>query len=81
MFRAQGFDLDPDDPAAPEACEASCGSFKDQVPVHGQGPGRRASTGSGFPVEFALADDDTDFGFMTVEKGRIAGFKGTVVGE
>ena len=33
MFRAQGFDLEPGDPAARAACESSCGSFKDQVPV------------------------------------------------
>jgi hypothetical protein len=54
MFRAMGFDLGPDDPAATAACRASCGSF---------------------------ADQDTDFGFMTVQKGRIAAFKGTVFGE
>ena len=35
----------------------------------------------GFRVEFAIANHDTDFGFMTLEKGRIAGFKGTVSGE
>ena len=34
----------------------------------------------GFRVEFATANQDTDFGFMTVGKGRIAGFKGTVFG-
>ena len=33
MFRAQGFDLEPDDPQAPVMVEASCGSFKDQIPV------------------------------------------------
>src|SRR5205807_10634363 len=31
MFRAQGFDLEPDDPDAAVRCEASCGSFKDQI--------------------------------------------------
>ena len=34
----------------------------------------------GFNAEFAVANDDTDFGFMTVGKGRIAGFRGTISG-
>ena len=80
MFRAQGFDLDPDDPSAAEACEAACGSFKDQVPVLAKALGL-AIDRVGFRVEFAIANHDTDFGFMTLEKGRIAGFKGTVSGE
>ncbi|WP_007511178.1 hypothetical protein [Pseudofrankia saprophytica] len=80
MFRAQGFDLDPDDPAAREACEASCGSFKDQIPVLARALGVRID-GVGFRVEFATANQDTDFGYMTVKKGRIAGFKGTVSGD
>ncbi|MBL7492601.1 dihydrodipicolinate reductase [Frankia sp. AgB1.9] len=80
MFRAQGFDLDPDDPAAREACEASCGSFKDQIPVLANALGLRLD-GVGFRVEFATANQDTDFGYMTVKKGRIAGFKGTVSGD
>lgn len=33
MFRGQGFDLEPDDPSAPELVERSCGSFKDQISV------------------------------------------------
>ncbi|ADP82303.1 NAD(P)H-dependent amine dehydrogenase family protein [Pseudofrankia inefficax] len=80
MFRAQGFDLDPDDPAAREACEASCGSFKDQIPVLANALGLRLD-GVGFRVEFATANQDTDLGYMTVKKGRIAGFKGTVSGD
>ncbi|MDT3440678.1 MULTISPECIES: dihydrodipicolinate reductase [unclassified Pseudofrankia] len=80
MFRAQGFDLDPDDPAARQACEASCGSFKDQIPVLAKALGVRID-GVGFRVEFATANQDTDFGFMTVKKGRVAGFKGTVSGD
>jgi hypothetical protein len=80
MFRAQGFDLDPDDPAARQSCEASCGSFKDQIPVIAKALGLRID-GVGFRVEFATANQDTDFGFMTVKKGRIAGFKGTVSGD
>ncbi|ONH28697.1 dihydrodipicolinate reductase [Pseudofrankia asymbiotica] len=80
MFRAQGFDLDPDDPAAHQACEASCGSFKDQIPVLAKALGVRIDA-VGFRVEFATANQDTDFGFMTVKKGRVAGFKGTVSGD
>jgi len=80
MFRAQGFDLDPDDPAARQACEASCGSFKDQIPVLARALGVRIDR-VGFRVEFATANQDTDFGFMTLRKGRIAGFKGTVSGD
>jgi len=80
MFRAQGFDLDPGDPAAAQACEASCGSFKDQIPVLATALGVRIDR-VGFRVKFATANQDTDFGFMTVKKGRIAGFKGTVSGD
>ena len=80
MFRAQGFDLDPSDPAAYAACEASCGSFKEQVPVIAKAMGTEIDR-VGFRVEFGIADADTDFGFMTVQKGRIAAFKGTVFGE
>jgi hypothetical protein len=79
MFRAQGFDLEPDDPEAAARCEASCGSFKDQIPVMARALGVRLD-GIGFIAEYALADDDTDFGFMTVAKGRIAGFRGTISG-
>jgi hypothetical protein len=79
MFRAQGFDLSPDDPEAAARCEASCGSFKDQIPVMARALGVRLD-GIGFNAEFALADEDTDFGFMTVQQGRIAGFRGTISG-
>ena len=79
MFRAQGFDLDPDDPAATVACESSCGSFKDQIPVIAKAMGLEIDA-IGFRVEFATANHDTDFGFMTLKKGRIAGFKGTIAG-
>jgi hypothetical protein len=80
MFRAQGFDLDPSDPAAHEACESACGSFKEQIPVIAKAMGTEIDR-VGFRVEFGIADRDTDFGFMTVQKGRIAAFKGTVFGE
>jgi hypothetical protein len=79
MFRAQGFDLDPADPAATRACEAACGSFKDQVPVMAKALGLTLDR-VGFTVEFATANADTDFGFMTLQEGRIAGFRGTVSG-
>jgi 2,4-diaminopentanoate dehydrogenase len=79
MFRAQGFDLDPDDPAAAEACESACGSFKDQIPVMAKALGLDIEE-VGFKVEFAIANQDTDLGYMTLKKGRIAGFRGTVSG-
>jgi hypothetical protein len=79
MFRAQGFDLEPDDPEAAQRCEASCGSFKDQIPVMARALGVQLD-GVGFNAEFAVANEDTDFGFMTVGKGRIAGFRGTISG-
>jgi len=79
MFRAQGFDLDPDDPAASQACESACGSFKDQIPVLAKALGVTLDA-VGFRVEFATANQDTDFGYMTLKKGRIAGFRGTVSG-
>jgi hypothetical protein len=80
MFRAQGFGLDPSDPAARQACEASCGSFKDQIPVLARALGLDIDQ-VGFRVEFATANQDTDFGFMALEKGQIAGFKGTISGD
>jgi 2,4-diaminopentanoate dehydrogenase len=79
MFRAQGFDLDPDDPRARRAVEASCGSFKDQVGVMARALGVPLDE-IRFIAEFATASRMTDFGFMTVGKGRIAGFRGTVAG-
>ena len=79
MFRAQGFDLEPDDPEAAQRCEASCGSFKEQIRVLARALGV-AIDGVGFRAEFATANQDTDFGFMTLGKGRIAGFRGTVSG-
>ena len=79
MFRAQGFDLEPDDPRAPRLVEASCGSFKDQIGVMGRALGIRLDE-IRFTAEFATANRTTDFGFMTVQKGRIAGFKGVIAG-
>jgi hypothetical protein len=79
MFRAQGYDLAPDDPEATARCEASCGSFKDQIPVMAKALGVGID-GVGFRAEFALAGADTDFGFMTIGKGRIGAFRGTISG-
>jgi hypothetical protein len=79
MFRAQGFDLEPDDPRAPQLVEGSCGSFKDQIGVMALALGLRLD-GIRFTAEFATANRTTDFGFMTVQKGHIAGFKGTIAG-
>jgi hypothetical protein len=79
MFRAQGFDLEPNDPRAPNLVEGSCGSFKDQIGVMAGALGI-AIDGVRFSAEFATANETTDFGFMTVQKGRIAGFKGVVGG-
>ena len=79
MFRAQGFDLEPGDPRAAELVEASCGSFKDQVAVLGRALGA-ALDGIRFEVEVATADTALNAGFMVVEAGHIAGFKGVVAG-
>jgi 2,4-diaminopentanoate dehydrogenase len=79
MFRAMGIDLDPGDPAAAEAAEASCGSFKDQVRMmaHALAVDLDAIA---FHAEFAVAARDLDFGYMTVRAGRIAGIRGTIAG-
>jgi len=79
MFRAQGFDLEPDDPRAPQLVEGSCGSFKDQIGVMARALGTRIDE-IRFTAEFATANRTTDFGFMTVQRGRIAGFKGVIAG-
>jgi len=79
MFRAQGFDLEPDDPRAPQLVEGSCGSFKDQIGVMARALGVRVDE-IRFTAEFAAANRTTDFGFMTVQKGHIAGFKGVIAG-
>jgi hypothetical protein len=79
MFRAQGFDLEPDDPKVPEVVEASVGSFKDQVRVLAKALGL-AIDAVEVRSEVATANAETDFGFMTLGKGRVAGIKGAVVG-
>jgi hypothetical protein len=77
MFRAQGFDREPDDPEVPVVVEASCGSFKDQVRVLGRALGVQVDSVE-FRAEVATANEDTDFGFMTLGKGRVAGIQGVV---
>jgi len=79
MFRAMGIDLEPDDPDAATATEASCGSFKDQLRVLAHALAVELDAIS-FRAEFATADQDLDFGYMTVRQGRIAGIKGTIAG-
>ena len=79
MFRAQGFDLGPDDPQAPVLVEASCGSFKDQIGVMARALALPLDAIE-FRAEFATANVTTDFGFMTVRKGHIAGFRGVISG-
>ena len=79
MFRAMGIDLELDDPEAPKLVEASCGSFKDQIAVMAHALAVDLDE-IAFEAHFAAADETSDFGFMTVQKGRIAGFKGVISG-
>jgi hypothetical protein len=79
MFRAMGFDLPLDDPDAPGLVERSCGSFRDQIGVMARAL-QADLDDVRFSVEFAAANETVDFGFMTLHRGNIAGFKGTVAG-
>lgn len=79
MFRAMSIGLQPDDPAAPGMIEANCGSFKEQIRVLGHALAVDIEE-IRFTAEFAAANQDTDFGFMKLEKGQIAGFKGIIAG-
>ena len=79
MFRAMGFDADPEDPAAKAACEASCGSFGDQVAVMARQLGVDVDDVR-FDVDLAVATRDVDFGFMKLRKGRVSAFRGSVSG-
>ena len=74
-----GFDLESDDPGVAQRCEAACGSFKDQIGVLATALAADLD-GVGFRVEVATANHDTDFGFMTLRKGRVAALRGTVFG-
>ena len=79
MFRAMGIDLEPDDPRARAAVEVACGSFRNQLDVMATALGAQLDDVR-VDVEFALADETIDIGGMTISKGRIAGFKGSVCG-
>jgi hypothetical protein len=79
MFRAMGIDLEPDDPDAYVFAERSCGSFRDQISVLAHALAVDLDE-TRFHAEFATADDDLDFGYMTIRKGHIAGIKGTISG-
>lgn len=79
MFRAMSIDREVDDPEVPGMIEANCGSFKDQIRVMAIAMGIEIDE-IAFHAEFATADEDLDFGYMAVGKGRIAGFKGFVSG-
>lgn len=79
MFRGMGIDRPPDDPNLPATIEAACGSFKEQVRVTAAVLGIELD-GVKVDVEFAVATETTDFGFMTIQAGHVAGFKGSVSG-
>jgi hypothetical protein len=79
MFRAMSIDRPLGDPEAPAMIEAMCGSFKEQIRVmaHALSVGLDDIT---FEVEFGAANQLTDFGFMSIRSGHIAGFKGVLSG-
>lgn len=79
MFRAMGIDRALDDPEAPGLVEGACGSFKEQIRVMTLALGAELDA-IRFDVEFGAANQTSDFGFMAIQEGRIAGFKGTVSG-
>jgi hypothetical protein len=79
MFRAMSIDRPTDDPEAPTMIEAMCGSFKEQIRVMAHALSIDVDD-LRFEVEFGAANQTTDFGFMTIRKGHIAGFKGVLSG-
>jgi hypothetical protein len=79
MFRSMGIGLAPDDPQAPKAVLAACGSFRDQVVVMARALAVELDA-IDLEVHFATADARSDLGYMAVEQGRIAGIKGVVSG-
>jgi hypothetical protein len=79
MYRAMSIDREVDDPEAPGMIEANCGSFKDQIRVMAAALAVDLDE-IRFTAEFGAANEDLDFGFMTVRKGHIAGFKGVIAG-
>ena len=79
MFRAMGIDRALDDPEAPALVEGACGSFKEQIRVMARALEVELDE-IRFEAEFGAANRTTDFGFMTIQEGRIAGFKGVLSG-
>lgn len=79
MYRAMGIDRDPTDPEAATLIEAACGSFRDQVAVMASALAVDLDE-IRFQADFAVVDEDTDVGFMTVGKGRVAAIRGTIAG-
>ena len=59
--------------------DTECGSFRDQVAVMAHALALDLGE-IRFHADFAIADTDTDFGFMTVGAGRIAAIRGTIAG-
>jgi 2,4-diaminopentanoate dehydrogenase len=79
MYRAMGIDRDPADPEAATLIAAASGSFRDQVAVMAHALALDLDE-IRFHAHFAVADVDTDFGFMTVGAGRVAAIRGTIAG-
>jgi hypothetical protein len=79
MFRAMGIDRDPSDPEAAELVEQSCRSFRDQVTVMAHALALDLDE-IRFTADFAVAESDLDFGFMTIGHGHIAAIRGTIAG-
>jgi hypothetical protein len=79
MYRAMGIDRDPTDPEAASLIEQACGSFRDQVAVMAHALGLELDE-IRFHADFAVVDEDTDFGFMTIGKSRVAAIRGTIAG-
>jgi hypothetical protein len=79
MYRAMGIDRDPADPEAADLIADACGSFRDQVAVMAHALALDLEE-IHFHADFAVADADTDFGFMTVGAGRVAAIRGTIAG-
>jgi 2,4-diaminopentanoate dehydrogenase len=79
MCRSMGFDREVGDPEGPRALEEACGSFKDQIHVMARALAIELDE-IRFEPQFATADETLDLGFMTIQAGRIAGFKGVISG-
>jgi hypothetical protein len=79
MYRAMGIDRDPADPEAAALIAAACGSFRDQVAMMAHALALDLDE-IRFHADFAVADEDSDFGFMTVGAGRVAAIRGTIAG-